>query len=168
MENDPFHHWLKTNQKDVESMMQKVREYRRKLKNRIKTLNSFINLQQYVENKINIRQWFWDPPSGEILRALVYDIKIHNEINLAIDIYLDPREWRILIFSRDSSDPIKYQDFLYWVNKHQIPYSEIEGSKQLLFGERMDSSTPEKQVAERVNTLLELILDGILIEKNDI
>jgi hypothetical protein len=165
MENDPFHHWIKTNQKDAESLMQKVKEYRRKLKNRIKTLNSFVDLQKYVENKINIRQWFWDPPSGEILRALVYDLKIHNEINLAIDIYLDPREWSILLFCRDSSDPIKYQNFLNWVNKHHIPYSEIENSSRLLIGERMDSSTLEMKVAEQINTLLQLILDGILSDE---
>jgi hypothetical protein len=165
MENDPFHHWIKTNQRDVEGMMLKVREYRRKLKNRIKTLNSFVDLQKYVENKIIIHQWFWDPPSGEILRALVFDIKIHNEINLAIDIYLDPREWSILLFSRNYSDPIKNQDFLNWVNENHIPYSEIEGSKQLLFGEKMDSSTPEKKVAEQINTLLQLILDGILSDE---
>jgi len=166
MENDPFHHWIKTNQKDAESLMQKVKEYRRKLKNRIKTLNSFVGLQKYVENNINIHQWFWDPPSGEILRALVFDIKIHNKINLNFDIRLNPREWSILLCSRDESDPIKYEEFLNWVNKNHIPYSEIKDSKQLLFGERMDSSTSEKIVAERVNTLLQLILDGILSDKN--
>jgi hypothetical protein len=165
MENDPFHHWIKTNQKDAESLMQKVKDYRRKLKNRIKTLNSFVGLQKYVENNIFIHQWFWDPPSGEILRALVFDIKIHNKINLNIDIRLNPREWLILLCSRDESDPIKYEEFLNWVNKNHIPYSEIKDSKQLLFGERMDSSTSEKIVAERVNTLLQLILDGILSDK---
>jgi len=162
MDNDPFHHWIKTNQKEVEELMQYVKTYRRRLKDRIKTLNSFIYLSHFKENDINIYQWFYDPPSGEILRALVFDIKIHNEINLAIDVILDPREWSIIVFSRDLSDPIKNQEFINWLSKHHIPYSKIEGNKRLLFGEKMDSSTSEKKVAEQLNTLLQLILNGIL------
>jgi hypothetical protein len=166
MENDAFHDWIGEHKNEVEALLQSVREYRQKLKGRIKALNSLIDISGFGNAGIKCTQWYWDPPSGEIKRVLVYDVKIPPDINLAIDTILDPKGWSIYVFTRDYSNSKKHHDFMDWLDQHGISYSTInENSKRFLYGNIMEYSTSEIVVAELLTSLLSQILVGIENDK---
>jgi len=144
---DPqFTRFLAESSDEVIALLKEVDGFRGELRTKVRELGALINLQEWS----NVRQWLYRDRT-ELVDVLVHDIRVSDELPVAIDTRIGPHGWEIQIFLRRGSNQAKLRSLLQSL---EIPFEE---------GERFISPTrfPYTEQLERLQPFIQELVDKI-------
>lgn len=104
---------------DIVSLLEAVSQVKSEMRNKITELRNLIDIQN---KSIPIKQGFYAPPR-QIIDYLYYDLRIADDLPIAIDCYISAAGWTIAIFVRRGGNLEKLKSLL---NSLDIPFKNGE------------------------------------------
>ncbi|CAN5264421.1 hypothetical protein BH24PSE2_BH24PSE2_13840 [soil metagenome] len=135
--------WLKfigERQDDVQALLQEFNAFKAELRNRVRELGALITFSHGQ----NIRQWLWRDPN-DLKDVLVHDIKISQDLPVAIDTVISPHGWEIQIFLRSGGN---YEKLRALLKSLQVEFEEDDRliyRPRFLYGEPFQTIQPHLQ-----------------------
>ena len=159
MENEDFRIWIQDNQTDIEKLLRQVRNYKIQMREKVKTMRSFINIEKHNDCPAEITEWLYNPPGGEIQRFLVHDFKVSEELKLAIDTIYSPSGWMITVVPRKPTTRAIIKD---WFTDNNIPFNVSEkSSSRIVYGKLFDYHEKPAVIADALQELIDRIVVAV-------
>lgn len=95
-----FIKFLSEHNDEVQNLYAEVKEFKDELRKKVRDLGTLIEVEEYE----NVRQFFWRQGTA-LFDDLVHDVRISEELLVAIDTIIDPHGWKILISNRRGDRP---------------------------------------------------------------
>jgi len=134
---------------DVQNFLTKLKGFRDEPRNKVQELGNLVDVGEYR----NVEQGFWR--TGTLLvDILYYNVRVSEDLLVAVEPWINPHGWGISIFPRKGSDRSKLKDLL---QRLEIPFEERQGPKPFVHPIRFAYD----ENLEEIRPVLQEILDKL-------
>ena len=113
-----FVKFLAERSNDIEDFFADLKSFRDELRKKVEELRALIDVSQYRSVEV---QDLWRGPTATLTDTLYHDIRVSEDLPVAIDTSISPHGWEIQIFVRRGGDRSKLRDLL---QRLEVPFEE--------------------------------------------
>jgi PD-(D/E)XK nuclease superfamily len=163
MPDQEYRTWVAEHQIEISTLLQEIDHLKRQLAGKINKLKARVDLGKYENTRVKIKPWVYDAIyEKQIAQILVCDFDLPNGLTFAMDVILNPIEWKITILAREKRMIKAYESFFNKISSLKYKNIAVEGDtdveRRRLVGDKLDFDADLSVVAEKVQDLMDKIV----------